>query len=74
MNGDANALRQIVLNLLDNAARYGPDRQTITIGAERRDGEIELWVEDQRPGHPGRPSASACGRRSCGWSGIENRW
>jgi signal transduction histidine kinase len=52
VSGDANALRQIVINLLDNAARYGPDRQTITIGAERRDGEIELWVEDRGPGIP----------------------
>ena len=73
VSGDANALRQIVLNLLDNAARYGPDRQTITIGAERRDGEIELWVEDRGPGIP-RRSASGCGRRSCGWSAIANRW
>jgi len=52
VNGDADALRQIMLNLLDNAVRYGPDRQTITIGAEGRDGEIELWVEDRGPGVP----------------------
>ncbi len=52
VNGDVDALRQIMLNLLDNAVRYGPDRQTITIGAEGRDGEIELWVEDRGPGVP----------------------
>ena len=50
--GDANALRQIVLNLLDNAARYGPDRQTIAIAAARRDGHVELRVEDGGPGIP----------------------
>ena len=52
VHGDADALRQIVLNLLDNAVRYGPDRQTITVGAGRRDGEIGLWVEDRGPGVP----------------------
>ncbi len=50
--GDANALRQIVLNLMDNAARYGPDRQTIAIAAARRDGHVELRVEDRGPGIP----------------------
>ena len=49
---NANALRQIVLNLLDNGARYGPDRQTITVGAAARDGQVELWVEDRGPGVP----------------------
>jgi signal transduction histidine kinase len=52
VQGNANALRQIVLNLLDNGARYGPDRQTITVGAEARDGQVEFWVEDRGPGVP----------------------
>ena len=52
VRGDANALRQIVLNLLDNGARYGPDRQTITVGAGSRDGHVEMWVEDRGPGIP----------------------
>ena len=50
--GDANALRQIVLNLLDNAARYGPDRQRIAIAAARHDGHVQLSVEDGGPGIP----------------------
>ena len=52
VQGNANALRQIVLNLLDNGARYGPDRQTVTIGAAARDGQVEMWVEDRGPGVP----------------------
>jgi signal transduction histidine kinase len=52
VQGNANALRQIVLNLLDNGARYGPDRQTITVGAAARDGQVEVWVEDRGPGVP----------------------
>jgi signal transduction histidine kinase len=52
VQGNANALRQIVLNLLDNGARYGPDRQTVTVGATARDGQVELWVEVRGPGVP----------------------
>ena len=52
VQGNANALRQIVLNLLDNGARYGPDRQTITVGAAARDGQVEFWVEDRGLGVP----------------------
>jgi signal transduction histidine kinase len=52
VQGNVNALRQIVLNLLDNGARYGPDRQTVTVGAAARDEQVELWVEDRGPGVP----------------------
>ncbi len=46
----ASALAQIVLNLIDNAARYGPDGQMIVIGAIARADRVELWVDDQGPG------------------------
>ena len=49
-----SALRQIVLNLLDNAARYGPDGQTIVVSGGIREGRVELWVDDQGPGIPVR--------------------
>lgn len=53
---DQNALRQILLNLLDNAAKYGPAGQTISIGsavAPSTDGaRVRLWVEDEGPGIP----------------------
>lgn len=47
---DESALGQIVLNLVDNAARYGPDGQTIVVGGTARTDRIELWVDDQGPG------------------------
>jgi signal transduction histidine kinase len=49
---DGDALRQIVLNLLDNAVKYGPAGQTVTVHLERRDGHLRLAVDDQGPGVP----------------------
>jgi signal transduction histidine kinase len=47
---DANALRQIVLNLLDNALKYGPSGQTIVVTC-RRDGDFAvIGIEDEGPG------------------------
>jgi signal transduction histidine kinase len=54
---DEAAVRQILLNFLDNAARYGPAGQTIVVdvratgvGAAR--GAVRLSVEDEGPGVP----------------------
>jgi signal transduction histidine kinase len=49
---DRDALRQILLNLLDNAVKYGPNGQTITVGSEIAGDRARLWVEDQGPGIP----------------------
>jgi len=49
---DRDALRQVLLNLLDNAAKYGPSGQTITVGSEISGDHARVWVEDQGPGIP----------------------
>jgi signal transduction histidine kinase len=53
---DRDALRQILLNLLDNAAKYGPAGQTISVGAApapaTNGDRVRFWVEDQGPGIP----------------------
>jgi signal transduction histidine kinase len=50
--GDPGAIRQILINVLDNAAKYGPVGQTITIGV-RNDGDVvRLWVDDCGQGIP----------------------
>jgi len=49
---DRDALRQILLNLLDNAAKYGPPGQTITVGSQIAGDVARIWVEDQGPGIP----------------------
>ena len=51
---DPGAVRQMLLNLLDNAVKYGPAGQEIRIGATRANGggAARLWVDDGGPGIP----------------------
>ena len=49
---DSGAVRQIVLNLLDNALKFGPPGQTVRLIVDRVDGRARLAVEDQGPGIP----------------------
>jgi signal transduction histidine kinase len=52
VNGDPAAIRQILLNLLDNAMKYGPKGQTVRVVIAADDGRTQLAVEDQGPGVP----------------------
>ncbi|PYR76184.1 MAG: hypothetical protein DMF86_13235 [Acidobacteria bacterium] len=47
---DAGAVRQIVLNLLDNALKYGPAGQTVTVTSRCDRGEAVIAIEDEGPG------------------------
>jgi signal transduction histidine kinase len=49
---DRDALRQMLLNLLDNAVKYGPAGQTITVGSEIVGERARIFVEDEGPGIP----------------------
>jgi len=51
---DAGALRQVLLNLLDNAVKYGPPRQRVRIAVARTADRVRIGVEDQGPGVPVR--------------------
>ncbi len=51
-NIDADALRQIVINLLDNAIKYGPEEHTIEVSLESTNESVLLGVQDQGPGIP----------------------
>jgi signal transduction histidine kinase len=49
---DRDALRQVLLNLLDNAAKYGPLGQTIIAGSAVAGQYARIWVQDEGPGIP----------------------
>jgi signal transduction histidine kinase len=51
---DSAALRQIVLNLLDNAAKYGPVGQRVVAGVALFDNAARIWVDDEGAGVPVR--------------------
>jgi two-component system, OmpR family, sensor histidine kinase KdpD len=43
---------RIVVNLLENAAKFSPDGAAISLAAERRGDEIRIAVADRGPGVP----------------------
>jgi signal transduction histidine kinase len=47
---DADAVRHVLLNLLDNAVKYGPVGQEVTLGLERCRDVVRITVDDQGPG------------------------
>jgi signal transduction histidine kinase len=47
---DTNAFRQILLNLLDNAVKYGPAGQRVYVGLAMFEHTARLWVDDEGPG------------------------
>ena len=49
---DTGAFRQILLNLLDNAAKYGPVGQRVIVGLAMFEETARLWVDDEGPGIP----------------------
>jgi len=49
---DNDALRQILLNLLDNAVKYGPSGQIVRISLQQQPDSVRLSVSDQGPGVP----------------------
>jgi signal transduction histidine kinase len=50
---DPQAVRQVVGNLLDNALRYGPTGQTVTLSLETTPArQVRITVADQGPGIP----------------------
>jgi signal transduction histidine kinase len=52
VDANGHALTRIVVNLLDNAIKYGPAGQTLRVGVNRIDGVARLSVADEGPGVP----------------------
>jgi signal transduction histidine kinase len=49
---DAEKLREVLAQLIDNAVRYSPDGGTVTVAARRRSDAVEVCVADEGVGIP----------------------
>ena len=49
---DASSMKQVLLNLLDNAVKYGPDGQRVVVRVEDAPSGTRLVVEDEGAGVP----------------------
>ena len=54
MRADGEVLKTVLWNLLENAAKYSPDCDTIWVTLSRHRGEIALSVRDRGVGIPTR--------------------
>ena len=52
VNGDRARLKQVIVNLLDNAIKYTPERGLITLSVRHKKNDVVLEVEDTGPGIP----------------------
>ena len=52
VSGDEDKLRQVLLNLIDNAVKYSPDGGCIEIEVEQRDSGLRIAVRDEGLGIP----------------------
>ncbi|GGM32436.1 ATP-binding protein [Dactylosporangium sucinum] len=52
VQGDAEQLERVVLNLLDNAVKFSDPGGTVTVTGRERDGEVVVWIRDSGVGIP----------------------
>jgi two-component system phosphate regulon sensor histidine kinase PhoR len=50
--GDRDKVRQVLVNLVENAIKYSPDGGKIEVGVEPRDEKVRFWVRDEGLGIP----------------------
>ena len=50
IRGDPHRLRQLLLNLVDNAVKYNPHGGSVAMALRRRDGTAELTIANTGPG------------------------
>jgi two-component system phosphate regulon sensor histidine kinase PhoR len=48
--GDRGKIKQVIINLLDNAARFSPEGETIIVGVVEHRRDLEFYIRDHGPG------------------------
>lgn len=64
--GDPPRLMQVLVNLIANASKFGPEGSAIRLGVRALGTVVEFAVEDQGPGFPGSMSQPGKFRRGAG--------
>jgi signal transduction histidine kinase len=49
---EADMLRRVLINLLENAIKFSKAETEIEVGAGKKDDAIQFWVKDNGPGIP----------------------
>ncbi len=49
---DADMMRRVLINLVENASKFSGSRTEICIGAQRAADMVQFWVQDSGPGIP----------------------
>lgn len=57
VEADADRIRQVLVNLLDNAIRYSPPGETVTVSLSHSPGRVTVRVQDHGPGIPAQEQA-----------------
>jgi len=55
VKGDGERLKRVLINVLENALRYGPQRETVVISAREDTDSVVISVVDKGPGSKRRP-------------------
>ncbi|MGD0017934.1 MAG: HAMP domain-containing sensor histidine kinase [Candidatus Limnocylindrales bacterium] len=50
--GDEGRFRQVLEHLLENEVKYSPENGSVSVGAWRKDGEVQVYVTDDGAGIP----------------------
>lgn len=49
---DADMVRRVIMNLLENASKYSPSGSMVQVGAKDSEEHVQIWVQDDGPGVP----------------------
>ena len=55
LRGDPQRLGQVIVNLLANASKFGPESSTVRLGVAVEASGLELWICDRGPGFAAAP-------------------